>query len=62
MLYEVKNMSLDEKLDPGLMMGLIEDELEERKAKTDRRQKQCEESMKQSTDVERRVSTDRRDS
>lgn len=53
-------MSIDEKLGHTMMMDLIEGELEERKQKKDRRQKDCKESMKQVTDSERRVNEDRR--
>lgn len=53
-------MSVDEKLDHTMILGLIEDELEERKLKTDRRQKNCEESMKEITEEDRRSYQDRR--
>lgn len=53
-------MSIDEKLDHTMILGLIEDELEERKLKTDRRQKNCEESMKEVTEEDRRSYQDRR--
>lgn len=54
-------MSSEEKIDSTMMMGLIEDELEERKTKSDRRQKDCEETMKQVTETERRTNEDRRE-
>ncbi|MDH5517998.1 MAG: hypothetical protein OEY36_09320 [Gammaproteobacteria bacterium] len=54
-------MSSEEKIDPDLMMGLIEDELEERKSKNDRRKQDCEDSMKQVTETERRKNEDRRE-
>ena len=54
-------MSSEEKIDSTMMMGLIEDELEERKLKNDRRQKDCEETMKKVTETERRTSEDRRE-
>jgi len=53
-------MSVDEKLDHTMVMDLIEGELEERKLKTDRRQKDCEDSMKQQTEEDRRTNKDRR--
>jgi len=53
-------MSVDEKLDHTMIMDLIEGELEERKLKTDRRQKDCENSMKQQTEEDRRTNNDRR--
>lgn len=53
-------MSDEDKLDYNLMLGLIEDELEERKTKNDRRQNDCEETMKQVTDADRRMNEDRR--
>jgi hypothetical protein len=53
-------MSVEEKLGTTMMMELIEGELEERKMSYDRRQKDCEVSMKEVTDTERRVDTDRR--
>jgi len=53
-------MSVDEKLGHTMMMDLIEGELEERKLKADRRQKDCEESMKKKTDEDRRSAEDRR--
>ncbi len=53
-------MSVDEKLDHTMMLDLIEGELEERKLKTDRRQKDCEDSMKQMTEEDRRTNEDRR--
>ena len=53
-------MSVEEKLGHTMMMDLIEGELEERKTTFDRRQKECEDSMKQVTDVERRAAEDRR--
>ena len=52
-------MSVDEKLDHTMMLDLIEGELEERKLKTDRRQKDCEDSMKQMTEEDRRTNEDR---
>ncbi|MDH5393115.1 MAG: hypothetical protein OEY11_08025 [Gammaproteobacteria bacterium] len=54
-------MSSEEKVDPSMMMGLIEDELEERKSRNDRRQKDCEDTMKQVTETERRLNQDRRE-
>ena len=53
-------MSSEEKLGLTMMMELIEGELEERKSPSDRRQKDCEDSMKKVTDSERRTRTDRR--
>jgi len=53
-------MSVDEKLDHTMILGMIEDELEERKHRADRRQKNCEETMKQKTDEDRRSNKDRR--
>jgi len=53
-------MSVDEKLGHTMMMDLIEGELEERKQKADRRQKDCEDSMKQVTEEDRRTAEDRR--
>lgn len=53
-------MSIEEKLGTTMMMELIEGELEERKVSYDRRQKDCEVSMKEVTDSERRVNIDRR--
>jgi len=59
-LEENRKMSVDEKLGHTMMMDLIEGELEERKLKTDRRQKDCEESMKEVTEEDRRAAEDRR--
>lgn len=53
-------MSFDEKLDQTMILGLIEEELEERKMKSDRRQKDCEKTMKKLTDKDRRSNKDRR--
>ena len=53
-------MSVDEKLDQTILISLIEDELEERKYNTDRRQKHCEETMKKLTEQDRRTNADRR--
>jgi hypothetical protein len=53
-------MSVEEKLGTTMVMELIEDELEERKTSYDRRQKECEDSMKEVTESERRQNTDRR--
>lgn len=54
-------MSVEEKLGSTMMMELIEGELEERKSSFDRRQKDCETSMKEVTEKERREDTDRRE-
>jgi len=54
-------MSVDEKLGHTMMMDLIEGELEERKVKADRRQKDCEDSMKKMTEEDRRRAEDRRE-
>jgi len=54
-------MSADEKLGLTMMMELIEGELEERKSPSDRRQRDCEDSMKKQTETERRMATDRRE-
>lgn len=53
-------MSVDEKLDQTMILGLIEDELEERKMKMDRRQKDCADTMKKLTEKDRRSYKDRR--
>ena len=54
-------MSFDEKMGTTMMMELIEGELEERKSSLDRRQKNCEDSMKETTESERRENQDRRE-
>ena len=54
-------MSVEEKMGLTMMMELIEGELEERKTgSADRRQKDCETSMKELTESERRTAEDRR--
>ena len=53
-------MSSEEKLGHTMMMELIEGELEERKKTSDRRQKDCKDSMEKVTESERREKADRR--
>ena len=53
-------MSFEEKMGLTMMMELIEGELEERKMVTDRRQSDCEESMKKEAEADRRNKEDRR--
>lgn len=53
-------MSQDEKVDLTMVIGLIEDELEERTKGIDRRQQQIEEDVQKKIEAERRKNTDRR--